>query len=33
LWARLPRNGVRYACTAHAKCAPMTPELLADIRR
>jgi hypothetical protein len=33
LWARLPRNAVRYVCTAHAKCGPLTSDLLADIRR
>jgi glyoxylase-like metal-dependent hydrolase (beta-lactamase superfamily II) len=33
LWARLPAGRARYVCTAHAKCAPMTPELLADIKR
>jgi glyoxylase-like metal-dependent hydrolase (beta-lactamase superfamily II) len=33
LWARLPRSAVRLVCTAHAKCAALTPELLADIRR
>jgi hydroxyacylglutathione hydrolase len=32
LWARLPRS-VRYVCTAHAKCSPLTPEFLDDIRR
>jgi hydroxyacylglutathione hydrolase len=33
LWARLPPASVRYVCTAHAKCSPLTPEFLADIRR
>jgi hydroxyacylglutathione hydrolase len=33
LWARLPRHKVRYACTAHAKCSPLSPEFLADVRR
>jgi hydroxyacylglutathione hydrolase len=33
LWARLPRDAVRYLCTAHAKCAPLTPDLLAGINR
>lgn len=33
LWARLQRSTVRSVCTAHAKCAPLTPALLADIKR
>jgi hydroxyacylglutathione hydrolase len=33
LWTRLPARAVRIVCTAHAKCAPLTPELLADMRR
>ncbi len=33
LWARLPRATIRTVCTAHAKCSPLTPELLADIKR
>jgi glyoxylase-like metal-dependent hydrolase (beta-lactamase superfamily II) len=33
LWARLPPGAVRYACTAHAHCAPFTPQFLADIAR
>lgn len=33
LWVRLPPNAVRYVCTAHAKCAALTAELLADIKR
>ena len=31
LWARLPLDAVRYACTAHARCAPFTPDFLADV--
>jgi len=31
LWPRLPRNGVRYACTAHARCAPFNAKFLKDI--
>jgi hydroxyacylglutathione hydrolase len=33
LWARLPTNGVHYACTAHARCAPFTPRFIADVTR
>lgn len=33
LWARLPQHRVRYVCTAHAKCSPLTAEFLADVRR
>jgi len=33
LWARLPPGAVRYACTAHAHCAPFTPRFLADVTR
>jgi hydroxyacylglutathione hydrolase len=33
LWARLPRHQVRYVCTAHAKCSPLTREFLADVKR
>jgi hydroxyacylglutathione hydrolase len=33
LWDRLPRHAVRLVCTAHAKCSPLTPEFLADVRR
>ena len=33
LWARLPRRNVRHVCTAHAKCSPLTPEFLTDVRR
>jgi glyoxylase-like metal-dependent hydrolase (beta-lactamase superfamily II) len=33
LWARLPRGEVRYVCTAHAKCSPMSREFLTDVRR
>lgn len=31
LWARLPPGAVRYACTAHARCALFTPRFLADV--
>lgn len=31
LWVRLPPGGVRYACTAHARCAPFTPRFLSDV--
>lgn len=33
LWNRVPRHSVRYVCTAHAKCSPLTPDFLADVRR
>jgi glyoxylase-like metal-dependent hydrolase (beta-lactamase superfamily II) len=33
LWARLPPGSVRYACTAHAKCAPFDARFLSDIAR
>jgi hydroxyacylglutathione hydrolase len=33
LWARLPVTAVRLVCTAHAKCAAMTPRLLTDVKR
>lgn len=33
LWARLPRQTVRFVCTAHAKCSALTPEFLADVQR
>jgi hydroxyacylglutathione hydrolase len=33
LWARVPQSRIRYVCTAHAKCSPLTPEFLADVRR
>ncbi|MFN2564156.1 MAG: MBL fold metallo-hydrolase [Gemmatimonadaceae bacterium] len=33
LWKRIPRQSVRYVCTAHAKCSALTPEFLADVRR
>jgi len=33
LWARLPMGQVRHVCTAHAKCSPLTRELLAELRR
>jgi glyoxylase-like metal-dependent hydrolase (beta-lactamase superfamily II) len=32
LWPRLP-PGVRYACTAHARCAPYTRQFLEDVAR
>lgn len=31
LWSRLPPGGVRYACTAHARCATFA-EFMADLR-
>lgn len=31
LWERLPRQGVRYACTAHARCALFTPKFIDDV--
>ena len=33
LWDRLPADGVRYACTAHARCAPYTRKFLDDVAR
>jgi glyoxylase-like metal-dependent hydrolase (beta-lactamase superfamily II) len=33
LWRRLPPGGVRYVCTAHARCAAFTPAFLADVAR
>ena len=33
LWPRLPPGAIRYACTAHARCAPFTPHFLADVAR
>jgi glyoxylase-like metal-dependent hydrolase (beta-lactamase superfamily II) len=33
LLARLPRDGVRSVCTAHAKCSELTPAFLTDVRR
>jgi hydroxyacylglutathione hydrolase len=33
LWSRIPAARVRYVCTAHAKCSPMTPEFRADVER
>ena len=33
LWPRLPPEGVRYVCTAHAHCAPFTARFLADVAR
>src|SRR5215207_8550169 len=32
LWPRLPRDGVRYVCTAHAHCAPYDDAFLRDVR-
>lgn len=31
LWERLPRDGVRYACTAHARCAPYGRKFIDDV--
>lgn len=33
LWRRLPADHVRYLCTAHAHCAPYTPELVNEVTR
>ena len=33
LWPRLPQGGVRYVCTAHARCADFTSEFLEDVAR
>jgi hydroxyacylglutathione hydrolase len=33
LWDRVPQHGVRYVCTAHAKCSRLTPDFLTDVRR
>lgn len=33
LWPRLPSDGVRYICTAHARCARFSAQLLRDITR
>lgn len=33
LWPRLPTDGVRYVCTAHAHCAPFSDRFLADVVR
>jgi hydroxyacylglutathione hydrolase len=33
LWGRLPDRSVRWVCTAHAKCARYTPDLVAGARR
>lgn len=33
LWGRLPRDAVRYACTAHAHCADFTPQFIESIAR
>ena len=31
LWMLLPAGGVRYVCTAHARCALFTPQFLEDV--
>jgi glyoxylase-like metal-dependent hydrolase (beta-lactamase superfamily II) len=33
LWPRLPPGGVRYVCTAHARCTAFTPAFLRDVAR
>ena len=33
LWPRLPEGKVRYACTAHARCAEFTPTFLKDVAK
>jgi hydroxyacylglutathione hydrolase len=33
LWDRLPANAIRYACTAHARCAPYNRAFLDDVAR
>lgn len=33
LWPRLPPGGVRYACTAHARCARYDRAFLADVAK
>ena len=33
LWPRLPPEAVRYACTAHARCAAYTTAFLEDVAR
>ena len=33
LWPRLPEGLVRYACTAHARCATFNAEFVADVTR
>ncbi len=33
LWQRLPPGAARYACTAHAHCAPFTTRFLDDVAR
>ena len=33
LWDRLPAEGIRYACTAHARCAPYDRKFLDDVAR
>jgi hypothetical protein len=33
LWARLPADAVRHACTAHARCAPFDARFLRDVAR
>jgi len=31
LWPRLPSDGVRYVCTAHAHCTPFTSRFRDDV--
>lgn len=33
LWARLPRDEIRWACTAHARCARFDDRFIADANR
>lgn len=33
LWDRLPEEGIRYACTAHARCAPYSQRFRDDVAR
>lgn len=33
LWGKLPAGTVRYACTAHARCAKFTPHFVEDVAR
>src|SRR5688572_28423313 len=33
LWPRLPRDAVRYVCTAHAHCAPYSDEFRRDVQK
>ena len=32
LWPRLPTEGVRYVCTAHARCAPFSAAFVSSLR-